>query len=107
MKCEDCISKDACRNTIEHFGSKKALQEFIDFSKSDSIEKLCKNFKKASDYECCVPKANWIHKESWCCSSDGKPLVKTADIYVCSKCGSSQPKAYPYCTCGAKMEMVE
>ena len=107
MKCEDCVSKDACRNTMEHFASKRALQEFISFSKSDSIEKPCKNFKKASDYECRAPIADWIHKEEWCCSSDGEPLVKVNDIYICSKCGRAQDKAYPYCTCGAKMGTIK
>lgn len=51
--------------------------------------------------------AHWIKRERYVCDSDLKPIIKTGEIYICSRCKLEEEREYPYCHCGAKMDEEE
>ena len=48
--------------------------------------------------------AHWIKRDKYVCDSDLKPIIKTGEIYICSRCKLEEKREYPYCHCGAKMD---
>ncbi len=54
-----------------------------------------------------VRHAHWIKRDNYVRDSDGEPVVKIGEIYICSNCGLEEDNNYPYCHCGAKMDEEE
>ena len=51
-----------------------------------------------------VVHGRWDAYDCYKCDSDGNPVIKTAEVFVCSICGREERHREPYCHCGAKMD---
>lgn len=54
-----------------------------------------------------VRHGRWVEYDCFCCNSDGKPVVKTGVVFVCSVCGREENCKERYCHCGAKMDLED
>lgn len=52
-----------------------------------------------------VRHGRWVEYDCFCCNSDGKPVVKTGVVFVCSVCGREENCKERYCHCGARMDL--
>ena len=51
-----------------------------------------------------VVHGRWDEYDCYKCDSNGKPVIKTGKVFVCSVCGREERFREPYCHCGAKMD---
>ena len=68
----------------------------------EALEHLLANTPTVDAVE--VVHGRWDKYDCYKCNSDGKPVIRTGNVFVCSVCGREERYREPYCHCGAKMD---
>lgn len=95
---ESAISKMLAGKTIPSINIVIALADFFGVS----VDYLLGRKAKVPEN---VASAKWVKKDVFVLDSDGAPVSKIGEIYVCDFCGNQEEKPHEYCHCGCSMSV--
>lgn len=95
---ESAISKMFAGKAIPSTNIIIALADFFGVS----VDYLLGRTVKVSED---IASAKWVKKDVFVLDSDGEPVSKIGEIYVCDFCGNQEEKPYEYCHCGCSMSV--
>lgn len=96
---ESAISKVFAGKSIPSINIIIALADFFGVS----VDYLLGRRVKVSEKD--TISAKWVKKDVFVLDSDGEPVSKIGEIYVCDFCGNQEEKPYEYCHCGCSMSV--